>query len=331
MERHYHTGRALAIVSGLAATAGAIGLLLADAIGTGHWSQDHALVPLVVGLTVATGHLASAALGGRRYLAALGFTVAFAIGTTVTVLGGVGRQSAVVGAHMAEAEAHNQAIADKAAELTRARLRLEQANAQAEREMTGSRCGPRCNDWKLRAAEVASHVRALEADLRRLGAARQVNPKAEKVGEIAAALGLDGKRAAALVQLLEPLLIPFLLEWTAIAALGYGFHGRRRSGALATVSDPPGGPGNRRRRPATETPSQLPANVVRLADKRPSDIVAALVAAGRPMTVSELATAMHVTKGEASKRWREAGNQVTVERSGRCLFVALAKGREVAA
>src|SRR5215510_7353077 len=96
----YHTGRALAIVCGVAATGGAIALLLADAIGSGHWSQDHALVPLVVGLTVATGHLAVAAWASRRWLPALGFAIAFVVGTTVTVLNGVGRQSASVGASM---------------------------------------------------------------------------------------------------------------------------------------------------------------------------------------------------------------------------------------
>lgn len=222
----YHTGRWLAIVCGAAATTGAIGLLLADALATGHWSQDHALVPLVVGLTVATGYLASAALAGRRVLAAAGFAVAFAVGTVVTVLGGVGRQSEGLEARMAAAESHNEAVRAKGTELERARARLDQANAQADREMTGSRCGNRCNDWKTRAREVSARIRELEAELARLGAVRPVNAKAAKVGEIAAAIGLDGKRAAALVMLLEPMLVPFLLEWTAIAALGYGFHTR---------------------------------------------------------------------------------------------------------
>lgn len=234
----YHTGRALAIVCGVAATGGAIALLLADAIGTGHWSQDHALVPLVVGLTVATGHLASTALRRGRLLAAAGFAIAFAVGTTVTVLNGVGRQSASVGASMAETQAHNQAIADKGAELVRARQRFEQANAQAEKEMTGSRCAQRCNDWKLRATEVAARVKELETEIARLGAPRPVNAKAEKVGEIATAIGLDGKRAASLVLLLEPLLVPFLLEWTAIIAMGYGFTPNAQTMPAAPASAP---------------------------------------------------------------------------------------------
>ena len=248
----YHTGRALAIVCGVAATGGAIALLTADALGSGHWSQDHAIAPLVVGLTVAAGHLASTALRRGKLLAAFGFAIAFAVGTAVTVLGGIGRQSAQVEATMAEAEAHNKAIADKAAELSKARLRLDDANAAAEKEMTGQRCGHRCNDWKLRAREVQAHIEKLETGLARLGAVRPVNAKAEKVGEIASALGLDGKRAAALVLLLEPLLIPFLLEWTAIVALGYGLgHGPQLPPAANEAA--PAAPG-----PAPKRPSPVP-------------------------------------------------------------------------
>jgi len=127
--------------------------------------------------------------------------------------------------------------------------------------MTGQRCGPRCNDWKLRATEVQAHIEKLEKALKALGAVRPVNAKAEKVGEIANALGLNGKRASALVLLLEPLLIPFLLEWTAIIAVGYGL-GHSRSGKLVPVAvnsgqalveprpAPPTGPG--RRKPVRE-------------------------------------------------------------------------------
>jgi hypothetical protein len=219
----YHPGRTLAIASGAAATAGAIGLLISDAIISGHWTQDHALVPLVVGLTVATGHLAATALKRGKVLAAAGFAVAFAVGTAITVLNGMGRQSEGVEAKMAEAAAHNEAIVTKHDDVAKARERLRQANAMVEREMTGQRCLKRCEDWKLRAKEVAAHVTALEADLASLGAVKPVNAKAAKVGEIATAFGFEGKRAAALVLLIEPTLLPFLLEWTAIFAFGYGF------------------------------------------------------------------------------------------------------------
>lgn len=228
MTTTYHPGRTLAIFSGVSATCGAIGLLMSDAIVSGHWTQDHALVPLVVGLTVATGDLAVKALKRKNLLAAVGFGVAFAVGTVITVLNGMGRQSEGVEAKMAEVVKHNEAIADKNTELQKARTRFEQANTQAEREMTGSRCGPRCNDWKTRAKEVSAHIKQLEAELAGLGSVKPVNAKAHKVGEIANAFGFNGKHASALVLLIEPTLLPFLLEWTAIFAFGYGFAGTRK-------------------------------------------------------------------------------------------------------
>ena len=66
--------------------------------------------------------------------------------------------------------------------------------------------------------------------------------------------------------------------------------------------------------------------MISIAGKR-NDIVAALEAAGRPMTVSELARAMGVTRGEASRRWREAGRLVDVERVGKFVVVSLRRPR----
>ena len=85
-------------------------------------------------------------------------------------------------------------------------------------------------------------------------------------------------------------------------------------------------------------PAQLPANVVSLAGKRralgpmvrrqPSLTVAggdpvleALEAAGRPLSVSELAAAMRVSVGEASKRWRELGDQVEARKVGKLVLI----------
>jgi uncharacterized membrane protein len=95
---HYTNSQRLAIVAGIAATAGAIGLLLSDAIGTGHWTLDHAITPLVVGLTVASGHLVANALRDRKIIAAIGFAMAFLVGTAVIARQWDGRCNRVVAA-----------------------------------------------------------------------------------------------------------------------------------------------------------------------------------------------------------------------------------------
>jgi len=53
-------------------------------------------------------------------------------------------------------------------------------------------------------------------------------------------------------------------------------------------------------------------------------VIAALRSADRPLSNDELAAAMGVSKGEASKRRREVDQHLTVHPDGRCLRIALA-------
>ena len=276
---HYNSSRGLAITAGIAATGGATALLLAEPLTTGHWTMDHGLVPLVVGLTVASGHLAASAARSLKPLATIGFSVAFAIGTGTTMLNGIGRQAEGADTKLAEATKVNDAIGAKQSELSKARIRLDQANTMAEKEMTGQKCGVRCNDWKTRAGEVSSHIRTLEAELTKLGITKPVNAKAAKVAELASVLGFDADKAKVAITLVEPMLVPTLLELMAIVALGYGFaheNGRRNVATLhpssatiaATVAndDEPGPTGGNRRpvKRTVATRAAAEADVIRL-------------------------------------------------------------------
>jgi hypothetical protein len=71
------------------------------------------------------------------------------------------------------------------------------------------------------------------------------------------------------------------------------------------------------REPIEATAAALPRGVPAL--------LAALAEAGRPMSVSELAEAMKVSTGEASKRVARAGALVTRRREGRKVLVAAAE------
>ncbi len=329
----YTASQRLAICAGLAATVGAIGLLLQEPLTTGHWSAEHALTPLVVGLTIVAGHLVGNALRDRKLLAAFGFIIAFLIGTGVTVINGIGRQAEGTETKAAETEKGNKAIADKQAELTKARARYDQANAMAEKEMTGQKCGQRCGDWKTRAGEVDSHIRILEAQLSRLGSVKPVHAKADKVAELAAVFGADAAKVKAAVLTVEPVAVPFLLEWVAIVALSFGFghrqtsqlpgnsptvakHSRAAQAVPATVANdteplPPKG-GNRRQ---VATKAAAEADVIQL------------VGRGQPLPEQSILAARWGCHAGTASKWLqdfERRGLISRQRVGRCKAVAAA-------
>lgn len=225
---HYSRPAWLAITVGVAATGGALAILLADPVTTGIWRLDHVLLPVVVAITIAAGHLCGSALRGWRILPAMGFALIFAVGTVLTVYSSVGAQKSGAGARQeAAVVSHNEALAAKKAELGRAKVRFEQANTMADREMTGSRCGVRCEDWKTRAREVAAHVAQIEGELQGLGAPQvapsRARPFAEALGVVS---GLDVAKVEKIATTFEPFAFSLLFELTAIVAFGFGFGGK---------------------------------------------------------------------------------------------------------
>ena len=324
MKTRYHTGRALAIAAGIASTVGALGMLLADPITTGAWRLDHALLPIVVFITIASGHLAGSALRSLKPLSAVGFAALFLLGSVLTVYQSVGSQKQQTGDKAASIEEANRRIADLKAEIARSIERRTMAQTMADREMTGQRCGNRCEDWKRRAAEVASHIKTLEGELAGLGAPRSARPRADALAEVMAVAGYDRTRVAALASTLEPFAFSLLLELTAIVAFGYGFAGSRRHafrepaaahGAPASIAammtEPPVPPKPKKR--------QLPANVVsfQAAAQRHPVIAAIEKAGGSVASNRDLARLMAVTEGEASKRVAEVAQLLEIERDGK--------------
>ena len=229
MTTHYQHGRTLAITCGLAATGGALAILLADPVTTGNWRLDHVLLPVVVSITIAAGHLCGSALRGWRILPGLGFALVFCIGTLLTVYSSVGAQKSGAGARqVAEVAYHNGAISEKRAEIEHARVRARQAQAMADKEMTGERCGPRCKDWRLREQEVQARIAKLEGELQGMGAPQVAPSKARPFAEALGVLGFDAAKVEKVAATFEPFAFSLLFELTAIIAFGYGFAAKRR-------------------------------------------------------------------------------------------------------
>jgi hypothetical protein len=326
-------GRALAIIAGLAFTAGALTILLGPALLTPlEWSSYHVLTIISVFGTTAAGHLLADA-GFKHPIAGLGFLVLFLGGTALVVANSVGRQAATFEESTLSAEATNAAIADKSEDLKQARARKVYADAQVQRETSRGGCGRSCKDWKTNASDVAIVIGQLERDIAALGPKKPVNAKAERMAEMAALFGVSKAKAQAMFVLLEPLLNCLFFELGSIVSLGFAFRqGKRQVLTIANdcpsvadnrqtsfpvefqLPEPPEPPQGKRRKP-------FPKEVI---DFRNHPVVKALRDVGGSVTSHRaLAAAMGIDEGAATRRRQEVEDLLEVTRHGKQLRIAL--------
>ena len=338
-------GRSLAIIVGIGFLVASVSTLFGDdLLNPSAWTMQHYEVLAILFGATGFGLLCRYAKRARRWFACGAFAFLFVACTCLVVYKSLGRQAAATAMQTMSAEDVNGAIADKMADLKTTRQRLSDAEAAADHERNGRPdrngkptvkpgCGDRCKDWERRAAEVRSRIQVLEQEIKSLGPRQVASPHAVNFAQLLGVLGAPVAKVKVLAILFVPVVWTMVLEIGTIAGLEYGFSsGKHRAPSVAdraqTSFSPPDGGGKRRRSrlPATDQHKQLPANVIPLAGNR-NDVVAALQAIGRPATVSELARWMCVTRGEASRRWREAGNRVTATRQGKFVLIALSQAR----
>ena len=331
-------GRALAIIAGLAFTAGALTILLGPALLTPlEWSSYHVLTIISVFGTTAAGHLLADA-GFKHPIAGLGFLVLFLGGTALVVANSVGRQAATFEESTLSAEATNAAIADKSEDLKQARARKVYADAQVQSETSRGGCGRSCKDWKTNASDVAIVIGQLERDIAALGPKKPVNAKAERMAEMAALFGVSKAKAQAMFVLLEPLLNCLFFELGSIVSLGFAFRQGKRPvlvaandqlpsqiKSFASVAD------NRQTSfayelpdpepPKGKKPRELPKGVIEFSNH---PVIRALTDAGGSVrSHRELAQLLQMDEGAASRRRQEVENQLDITRVGKQLRIAL--------
>lgn len=228
MHTHTTEGKALAIVAGAFCAFATVGILLEDVVLHGApITLKHGLSVVVIGVTIAMGHLASNAKAAGRYMAMCGFSVLFVAGTLLTVHSSVGRQAEHVMVASAEVEAADKARAIALAGLEKEQARLDKARADLASECKTGK-GKRCDGIRETIGVYDAAVRGHKADLERLGPARVAVPEAKRAGELAAVFGADPVKVEAATVLLVPFLTTLFLEIGSIICLGYGFRPVRK-------------------------------------------------------------------------------------------------------
>lgn len=307
----YTIRNGLSILLGLVATGCALAVLLQDAIRTGHWTLEHGLVPGMVLIAIGAGHLASVAIRSRHYGAGVGFGVAFALATLLTLYTSVSKQADIATAHRHGVEANQALRAARETELAGHRAAVAQATAMMLQEMTGQKCGDRCKAWKARLEDSEARAARVEAELILMGPAQTATAGSEHV---AALLGIFGASInPRWLALIEPFARAWLFELTAIVALGFAFRPEAPANVPASVANVPANvanvpetsPAPAPKPPVPPLPHQTPPRPPRgpLTKELAEQDLVTLLAMGSPILNQEALAQRWGVHGSTASRW----------------------------
>jgi hypothetical protein len=247
MTTHNTFSRALAILAGTAATIGALAILCGDALESGHWTLEHGLLPVIVSVTILSGHLVGQALRGFKLGSAAGFALLFVIGTGLTVYTSVGRQAKIADTEKLEVTHRNAELERLAA----AAADLKQTLAYAVPDMKAEcldapkvlppKGWPECRRKRASVEAFQEKLAKTEDSISRSGAPKPVAAKADRAAEVVSLLfAVEKARAKDVFYTFEPFANSLFLELAAIVAFGFGFSGQRRRRERVEITPTPG-------------------------------------------------------------------------------------------
>ena len=302
--------RGLAILAGGVFLAGTLGILFEDVLLKGSpLALKHGLTLAILTGTIMVGHLANSARSARQWASAVAFSGVFVIGTVLVVLSSVGRQTA----DTIQTTAQIEADAGRRVAITQVRNRavemLQKAQAELPTACKGGN-GKDCKGVKATIEVYEASIRGHDADLSKLGPVQVSNADAEQLAEILSTLfGADKAKVKAAAVLLTPFAIALFLEFGVIISFGFAFRNRPVS-VVSTVS----------------TVSALDVSEVpKVSDRELDELRRVLRSANAPLTNTDVAKALGVVKGEASKRISKAveAGMVSRQRIGKEVSITL--------
>jgi hypothetical protein len=197
---------------------GAIGLLTADALTTGHLTITHTLQPLLVLGTVAAAVLAHRA-GWCAPVTTLLFLLVALLGSLATVYGTLGRQTDARDAKVGTALAENRTLQLRSEA-------LDIAKQDAKRECA-SGVGQRCTAATARVDKLVGEM----ASLRTVSP----DPRADAIADLLwLVAGVDKARVRLIVAAIDPLLLPIFLELGSVVFFAAAFPTQRAVQLSAT-------------------------------------------------------------------------------------------------
>lgn len=294
-------------VAGVVAAGAAIALLSRDAINTGI-TLDHAMMPVLVFLTVLFGHEAFRALKEWKFISAAFMLCLAAFGSLIIVGETMGRRAETRDAKIAQATKTVDQYAIIAADYQRAAGLVAQSEQWTAAECASGK-GKKCEGQTFTLNQRKAHAEKLKAELEKATAPAPVDSKADKIAYWASVFGASKAFAKELFQNFDPFSLALFLEMGALA--GFGFGVKTRS-VPVSVSVP------------AETPKMLSFERP-FTDEEIEQIRKILEGRSAPVTNDELAALAGVSKSEMSKRVAKAveAGKVVKFKAGRFNAISL--------
>lgn len=221
-------------------------VLFKDVIDGAAINTSHVLSLAALVAAIASGHMVWPAAKAGRIVTALMLMVLFLAATGYVVVSSGARNAETAGAKASKATAHNTELADKTADLARARQRLADAEKMVDIETKNGGCPDKrrdgrrsnCSDWRQRAEEVRSHITALENEVRKIGPATPASGYAHASRVLAAIAGGDTDVIEARLVLILPFLTVLIAELGTITFLHLGLGHQERPEPLPPKAAP---------------------------------------------------------------------------------------------
>jgi hypothetical protein len=273
-------------VAGVVAAGAAIALLTRDGIQNGI-TLEHAMMPVLVGLTVLFGHEAWRALKELKLLSAVFMTLLAIFGSGIIITETMGRRAETRDAKVAEKAKTVDQYAIIAADYQRAAGLVAQSEQWTAAECASGK-GKKCDGQTFTLNQRKAHAEKLKAELERATAPAPVDSKADKIAYWAALFGASKSFAKEVFQNFDPFSLALFLELGAVAGFGFGVRTRKVS-VPVSVSVP------------AETPKALSFEGP-YTDEEIEELTKVLNGLDRPVTNDQLAALLGVSKSECSKR-----------------------------
>lgn len=299
MQTNYSIASPAAILGGVAAACGATALLVRDAFVTG-FTVDHALMPVLVGITILAGHLVWQAARRGRVFSACGLALLAILGSGLTVYETAGRRAEIRDTSVAAADDTEKQRQHTRKMLAEAEEILAKHRAARDAECASGK-GRKCDGLTYTADTWAAAVIGYKAELAKLPPPKPVDPKAERIAALSGlffgAKDADVKKAVAI---LEPFALPLFLELGAIVLFSFGLSSKPRSRPAEAPAVPAQQPVVETKQPETP-PSKPNGGAVSKIDAE-RDLVTYLAIHKQVPSQDELAARWQVGKGTVS-RW----------------------------